>query len=229
MSATNYLQAVPPPHNGSRNATLNTTAYQIRERFPELDQMDFEVTLLEWCRSWPSPLPESEAMKTIRSAWRGAQSKGAVGAKQRTYNGPPRAQGYQTPQRPYCPPQAAPAVKAVTYAEPSSRVLPCPIEDGTRKLLKAAFEPGEGIRIAGASLNEDGREVPSNEGAVLSLEEWTRKLDVYDGDPNCLFSSSQRTGIYITINPMRCGGAKDADVTKYRHALLEFDEISREE
>lgn len=230
MSAVNYLQSVPPPSNGSRNATLNQIAYAIRERFPDLDQMDFEVSMLDWCRSWPSPLPEAEAMKTIRSAWRGAQVNGAVGTKQRVYSGPPRTNGYHAPTRPACPPPTpAPTVKAADYSDSSPRVLPCPIEDGTRKLIKAAFQPGEGIRIAGATLNEEGRENPSNEGAVLSLEEWTAKLDRFDGDPNCLFSSSDKTGIYITINPMKCGGARDADVTAYRHALLEFDDISREE
>ena len=228
MSASNYLNKIPPPANGERNSKLNQTAYAVRERFPNQDRLDFEVELLQWCRSWPSPLSDAEAMRTIKSAWQGAESKGVVGSKQRTYDRPSAGQNY----RASCPPvqhQTPPSVKPAEYEEPEARILPCPMEDGTRKLLNAAFEEGEGVRICMAVLDEERKERPTDEGSVLSREEWISKLTQWGGDPNAIFYNRENAGIYITVNPMKVGGSKDADVTAYRHALLEFDDISREE
>ena len=104
--------------------------------------------------------------------------------------------------------------------------LPEPLADGTRTLLRAVFLPGEGVGIANAKFNEDDHEIPADSGACLSREEWLRKLEAVDGNPNGIWSSSKKTGIYIRINPMRIGGSKDSDVTAFRHALVEFDNIS---
>lgn len=217
--AQNYIATIPTPYQGGRNETLNRAAYQIRERFSDLSQHEYEDLLLTWVNSWPSPLPDAEATKTIQSAWNGAASKGTVGTKAKTKVSVP----YQPQARP-----AAMPVKAANYSKPEDRNLPDPIPDGTRKLLTLAFHSTEGIRISDADINEDRRETP-NAGVVLSRDEWLAKLSRFDGDPNGIFSSSERTGIYIGINPMKVGGKSDADVTSYRHALLEFDEISKEE
>lgn len=107
--------------------------------------------------------------------------------------------------------------------------LPEPMTDGTRALLRTVFQPGEGVRIAHARLDDDGHEVPADSGACLSREEWLRKLDAKNGNPNGIFHSTSKTGIYITVNPMKVGGSKDSEVTSYRHALIEFDNISPEE
>lgn len=107
--------------------------------------------------------------------------------------------------------------------------LPEPIKDGARVLLREVFRPGEFIRIAHAVLNDDQREIPGDAGVVLSREEWMRKLDKGNGNPNTIFSNSKNTGIYIGINPMKPGGTKDADVADFRHALIEFDNKPREE
>ncbi|MDA1277449.1 MAG: AAA family ATPase, partial [Verrucomicrobia bacterium] len=66
-------------------------------------------------------------------------------------------------------------------------------------------------------------------GVTLSREEWLRKLDSNDGDVNKFMRTSDRNGIFVSVNPLRIGGSKDADVTSYRHCLLEFDAISQEE
>ena len=42
--------------------------------------------------------------------------------------------------------------------------IPSPIPDGTRELIRAAFAPGEGIRIAQAVSNSEGKEVPKDAG-----------------------------------------------------------------
>jgi RecA-family ATPase len=132
------------------------------------------------------------------------------------------------PSAPSTPPPAV--VTAPKYVLPESLPqLPSPIEDGARVLLKHVFRQGEGIRIANAKLNEETREVPSDGGIVFSREEWLRKLDEVNGNPNGIWHSTKRTGIYITVNPMRVGGSKDSDVTAFRHVLLEFDQITQQE
>lgn len=115
------------------------------------------------------------------------------------------------------------------YDLQQTQPLPKPIEDGTRTLLKTAFLPNEGIRIVNARLNDEGRELPAGEGPTLSREEWLRKLDRSNGDPNSFYNSTARTGIYIAINPLKPGCSKDADVTNFRHCLVEFDNLSIEE
>jgi len=101
--------------------------------------------------------------------------------------------------------------------------LPPAIPNGCVKLLELAFDAGEGIAISEAVLNDEGRGIPAGQGLVLSREEWLKKLNARDGDPNRLWSSSDNPGAYIRVNPMKVGGSKDDDVTAYRHALLEFD------
>lgn len=112
----------------------------------------------------------------------------------------------------------------------ASDILPEPIPDGARELIRRCFQPGEGIRIAPATMSDDGGEVPDGAGPCLSREEWLRRLDAVKGNPNGIFSSTRKTGIYIAINPYTVGGTRDNDVTAYRHALVEFDRgISPEE
>lgn len=107
--------------------------------------------------------------------------------------------------------------------------LPAPMPDGTRELLRAAFAPGEGIRIAQAVSNSEGKEVPKDGGVTLSREEWLRKLDSNDGDVNRFMRTSDRNGIFVSVNPMKIGGSKDSDVTSFRHCLIEWDTFSIEE
>jgi RecA-family ATPase len=119
--------------------------------------------------------------------------------------------------------ETVPQFKRVKY-ELKDTELPEEIKDGARLLIKTLFREGEGVRIAQARMNEDGREIPDGGGLSLSREQWLAKLDNVGGDPNKIFSSSDRTGIYIALNPYRPGCTKDADVTDLRHALVEFDE-----
>lgn len=103
--------------------------------------------------------------------------------------------------------------------------VPPPIADGTRELLRAAFAEGETIRIAQARTNEEGKEVPKDAGITLTREQWLAKLKTANGDINRILKSHDRNGIFISVNPMKPGGSKDSDVTSYRHALVEWDNI----
>lgn len=133
---------------------------------------------------------------------------------------------HHAPLRPTPPaPSPAPA-PAKRYEVPEAIELPNPLADGTRELIKAAFEPGEGVRLCLGATNDEGREVPTDGGVVLTREEWLRKLEASEGDPNKFLSSSKKNGIFISCNPLKPGGSKDSDVTAFRHALIECDSVS---
>ena len=219
--ARRYLSAVPPALQGERNDSLNKLAFQLLERF-QLAERDFESLLLEWAGGCNPPIAESEALKTIHSAWRGAHAKGVIGSKGRS--------GYPNHSHQGKAP-ATRTAEAPRYDLEGAQELPESIDDGARLLIRTVFQSGEGIRIVNAKLDEEkGGEVPDGSGPCLSREEWLRKLDKVKGNPNGIFSSSKKTGIYIAINPLKIGGSKDSDVTAYRHALVEFDEgLSPEE
>lgn len=108
--------------------------------------------------------------------------------------------------------------------------IPSALSNPTLALLKAAFLEGEGVSMVDAVFGKDGKSIPSGSGIVLTREEWVNKLEARGGDPNKIWSSEDKPGGFIRLNPMRLGGSStDADVTAYRHALLEFDTTSLDE
>jgi RecA-family ATPase len=121
-------------------------------------------------------------------------------------------------------PPAPSASKPKAYDLSGANEIPKPVPDGTRELLKAAFKPGEWVSICQARTGEDGREIPKDDGLTLTLEEWLKRLDKANGDPNAFMRTTDKNGIYIRINPMKQGGSRDAEVTDFRHALIEFDQ-----
>jgi RecA-family ATPase len=159
----------------------------------------------------------TEAEKTVDPKGRGYLRK----AKGRTF--------YANTQQSYTPPaktaDSRSAVHRGKYEIDAKAELPKPIADGCRELIRAVFREGEGIRIVPASLGDDQRELPEGEGHTLTREDWLSKLDAKQGNPNGIFSSAEKTGIYIAVNPLKVGCTKDADVTDYRHTLIEFDDI----
>lgn len=230
--AQRYLSAAGPVAEGGRNNALNRAGYALRENFPGLTRWEFESLLADHARAYSPPLEGKEVEKTIRSAWQGAESKGVVGAKARPLAAPhgglrhgPRPSPPAAAARPPAPALEPPPAKIDTAGAPAR---PDPMADGARAFLAAMFAPEEGVRICPARVDDNGREVPSSEGTVLSCREWLTRLERYRGNPNLIFSSDG-PGLFVSVNPMRLGGSRDADVTEYRHALLEFDKISLDE
>ena len=226
-----YVASIPPASEPGRNNALNGVGYRVLERFPTVTEAEFFAVLHSWASACHPAIPRDEAEKTIRSAWTGAHSKGAVGSKVSTkrshvFGGADAlAQPHRTPS---APAPAKPA-KAVVYDTSTPEAIPDPIKDPTRLLISTLYTTGEGVRIAQARVGSDGREVPDGSGVCLSREEWLRKLDKVGGDINRILSTSEKTGIFVSLNPMKIGGSKDSDVTSYRFALIEFDDISIEE
>lgn len=126
-------------------------------------------------------------------------------------------------------PQEAPPKPSPIYKPDEKTVVPAPLPDAARQFLLAAFKPGESIGIAQALLNKEQRCIPQGSGQTFTREEWLAKLDAAQGDPNSLWATQGiPCGAFIRINPLKPGGAKDEDVTAFRHALLEFDNCSIE-
>lgn len=96
---------------------------------------------------------------------------------------------------------------------------PEPISGGFPQLLAACFRPDEYVAIATGALNDDG-EVKPRKGTTMTATEWLERADKKGGIDRVF---STKLGLYFRINPMTKGGSKDADVTSFRHALVEFD------
>lgn len=227
--ANRYIQAIPGATSGAggHNQTYSVAMVAI-EGFG-LSRGDARQLLTEYSMRCQPPWTEREIKHKLDSAEqrcdqskRGSLISKGVRYKMSSNRPTPAAQEHRNGQ---------PEIKTKPgrYEVSDATELPEPLPDGTRQFIRAAFQPGEGLRIAQAKTNDEGYEIPKDAGVTLSREEWLRKLDASNGNPNAFLKTSDRNGIFVSVNPMKLGGSKDADVTCYRHALLEFDRISREE
>jgi RecA-family ATPase len=232
--ARKYIDAIPSAisGNGGHDQTFKV-AIALVEGFA-LSQSEAKSLMTDYSQRCDPPWSEREIDHKLADAEakHDPSKRGKLirkGVKYRAHDssgGEYRPLG-QKPNLPILKPE--PKSKSVRYEVSDAIELPEPIKDGTRLFIKSAFEEGEGIRIAVARTNDERKEVPKDAGVTLSREEWLRKLDEKKGDPNKIYKTSERNGIFISVNPMRIGGSKDSDVTAFRHALLEFDNISIQE
>ncbi len=86
---------------------------------------------------------------------------------------------------------------APVHRERSTMALPGTIDDGFIRLLDACFQPDEFVAIAPAAETDEG-EIAPRRGVTLTASEWKSKVAAK-------------------------GGAKNEDVTAFRHVLVEFD------
>ena len=98
-------------------------------------------------------------------------------------------------------------------------VLPEPIEGGILRILADCFHPDEFVSIAPAHENEEG-EIAPRSGVTLAAAAWIARVEAKGGIEKVF---GTKLGLFIRINPMIKDGTKNADVTKFRHALVEFD------
>jgi hypothetical protein len=222
--AQRYLAAIPPAVSGSNghNQTFSV-AMALVEGFA-LSSSEAKSLMMDYSQRCSPPWSEKDIDHKLKDAESKAESakRGKLIRRGVKYQSQPKS-------APVPMGKVTPEVKPARYEVSDATELPDPVPDGTRQFIMAAFQPGEGVRIAQARTGDDGREIPKDAGITLSREEWLKKLDASKGNPNAFLKTSDRNGIFVSVNPMRIGGSKDADVTDLRHALLEFDEISREE
>lgn len=222
--ARKYVQNCPPAIDGQggHNQTYSVAVALVNGfGLPESDAM---ALMMEYNQSCVGPWSEKEIVHKVKTAISTPHDKprGHLAgpgthrsASGNTTTTPRKSEKPKEPKKP--------------YNVSAEGKIPDPIADGAREFIRAAFKEGEGVRIQIARTNEDGKEIPKDGGITLSREEWLRKLDECNGEPNGILSNSSRNGIYCAINPYKLGCTKDADVTAYRHALIEFDHISKEE
>jgi|688.fasta_scaffold51938_6 hypothetical protein len=104
--------------------------------------------------------------------------------------------------------RAAPEPQQLTQLAPAA--LPVPIADGQRLHLEACFAADELIAVV---LGAGPAGKPINAGEVL---------------PRIPLQHEHDNGTFIRVNPMKPGGRGDADVTAWRHCLLECDKAPLE-
>jgi RecA-family ATPase len=238
--ARRYLDKMPPAvsGNGGHDQTFRV-ACVLTQGFG-LNPAEAYPLMQEYSARCVPPWTERDITHKLTDADRTVDPKGRgyllkKGIRHRysgpnggTLNGSRTISGVSTPVTTH---QSSPQLKpeARRYALTNPGEVPKPLQNGTTELIRLAFQKGEGIRIAIARTNEEGKEVPKDAGVVLSREEWLTKLESVGGDPNKFMRTAEKNGIFISINPLKIGGSRDADVTAFRHCLLEFDQISVQE
>lgn len=190
-----YLTRGAP--EGSRNAELFDAACQFRDAM--IEAAEAEATLV--ARALADGLGEGEALHAVKSAYSGTRRSPAGHAP----NGSPS--------------NNAGSNGSTVRKPPVSLPLPSPIEHGWRRLLQTCFRPDEFVAIAVAGEGKDGKPVPKR-GRTKTAATWIKHIEA-KGDMERAFPA--KLGLYLRLNPMAEGGAADADVAAFRHALVEFD------
>jgi RecA-family ATPase len=188
---------------GRRNAELFDAACQFRDAGIAPEEAETQLI----ARATLDGLSEAEARTAIRSAFNHTPREPVGGSGLL----PAPASGGTAPRREAKPPREAPPLSPVT--------LPAPVADGFAALLDACFAPAEFVAIAPAREAEAGEVVPTR-GVTMTREEWKQRAAEKGGIEKCF---STTLGLFLRINPMSKGGAKNEDVTAFRHVLVEFD------
>lgn len=93
------------------------------------------------------------------------------------------------------------------------------IDGGFPQLLAACFRPDEFVAIAQAAEDDHG-EIKPRRGTTMTAAEWQARAEAKGGIDR-MFTT--KLGLFFRINPMTKNGATHADVTGFRHVLVEFD------
>ena len=171
----------------------NDKVFWAAGQFRDAGYSQADATAVLLARGLADGLSDKEIRKTIDSA----------------YRRPARDPATQTSQT------SASSAKSQKppSSQPDAAALPLPnaLADGFRLLLETAFQKGERVSIGRGSRNADGT-LAIDYGDVRLREMWLKEVPAQNPE-----------GVFIRINPMAYRGAKNSDVTVYRHVLVEFD------
>ncbi len=108
--------------------------------------------------------------------------------------------------------------------------IPSPAPDWERtdlaRFLQAVFRPGEMVSYVVEASNHEGSVRPVGRGVQRPLESL---LEYAADNPACDVVYSSEAGAWTRLNPTDGKGIGDANVTEYRHALVESDSLSVEQ
>ena len=187
---------------GMRNAELFDATCQFRDAGHPLEETEGQLL----ARALADGLTEAEARTTIRSVY-ARTSREPLGA------GTAPMQKMSSPIPPRRPSPTP------VHRERSTMALPVTIDGGFVRLIDSCFQPSEFVAISPAAENEEGEIVPRR-GVTLTAAEWKSKVTAKGGIDRVF---GTKLGLFLRINPMAKGGAKNEDVTAFRHVLVEFD------
>lgn len=119
------------------------------------------------------------------------------------------------------------------WIEPSEVSEPEGAWHGWRELvryLETLFESGENVGYVTDSWEKDGRWVPKSRGAYdRTAGELIEALTKYQDDlASSLGEPNPESGAWIRFNPLDGKGVRNDNVTEYRYALVESDELDIE-
>lgn len=215
--AERYVEKIDGAVSGSggHNATFNAACRVVEFGLSEEEALAVMRGFNARCQP---PWSESDLAHKVRDAFRHATHGKKLDGDRKAHRAPK-----PDPYRPTAPGPKETAPEKPLDVTPVD--LPEPIPNGAIEFLRAAFRPEDGVRVIRGVRNEEGKEHPENDGVVLTCAEWMAKLEAKGGDMNRIMSSKDGCGIYVGLNPVRVGGSTDADVTDFRHALLECDTL----
>lgn len=208
-----YLERGAP--EGQRNAELFEAACQLRDAAMSREQA--QAMLLP--RAIADGLSDAEAAQTIASAFAHTPRESLHGGPHRASNGTNGSNGNGYGQKARHSNNGNDNGRPQPAEPPPPMPLPEPIADGFLKLLDAAFHAEEYVAVAPAGENEEGEVVPKR-GVTLTARQWRERVTGKGGIDRCFTTP---LGLFVRINPMTRGGARNEDVTSLRHALVEFD------
>ena len=96
--------------------------------------------------------------------------------------------------------------------------------DELRDFLDAMFEDGEHVGYVLAAEQRDGRLAPADKG-IYSRTAAQIKEALHSGIDNAIGTVDAEAGAWVRVNPLDGQGVGNANVTDYRHALLESDDM----
>nr|WP_306792628.1 AAA family ATPase [Collinsella urealyticum] len=147
-----------------------------------------------------------------------------------------RARGWTPPSR--LPDEAISWDSEITGAliDPSwtepEEILPAAGVDPVREIsdyISALFEEDEYVGYVSEAWEREGRWLPSKGTYARTAGEILRALDACKGDIGAALGDlNPQAGAWIRFNPLDGEGVRNTNVTEFRYALVESDEISRE-
>ena len=144
-------------------------------------------------------LSEREAKQTIASAYRSI----------------PRVSDYK-PNR-----GSLGAVKVQKLPQPTGKP-----QQETIDFLNAVYEAGEFVNVVTAAQENDGKYSPASAGKAVRLEVALDALQEGKTVADIWGPCNTEAGVWVRINPMDGKGGADANVTAFRHVLVESDTIA---